>query len=100
MQSRVECSEEMNEWMNEENRNEATRRREFEWDSFILLAGRLRRVACQQIKIGKKSHRNIYRRTIYIYISVLCKVSDQEFDDDIASINSKDNDDDADDDDD
>ena len=29
-----------------------------------------------------------------------CKVSDQEFDDDIASINSKDNDDDADDDDD
>ena len=29
-----------------------------------------------------------------------CKISDQEFDDDIASINSKDNDDDADDDDD
>ena len=29
-----------------------------------------------------------------------CKVSDQEFDDDIASFNSKDNDDDADDDDD
>ena len=29
-----------------------------------------------------------------------CKLSDQEFDDDIASINSKDNDDDADDDDD
>ena len=29
-----------------------------------------------------------------------CKISDQEFNDDIASINSKDNDDDADDDDD
>ena len=64
-----------------------------------------RRVLSEQIKIGKKSpHRNMYRRTIYIYIyiyiSVLCKVSDQEFDDDIASINSKDYDDDADNDDD
>ena len=64
-----------------------------------------RRVLSEQIKIQEKNllieiciaERYIY---IYIYISVLCKVSDQEFDDDIASINSKDYDDDADNDDD
>ena len=34
-------------------------------------------------------------KTIYIYLIIHCKISDQESDDDIASINSKDNDDDA-----